>query len=267
MKIHYTVADPSKNITLLVTSPTDRALRPQLGARLIPLVKDARQAAFLDRTDTGMRLETAGGELDACAIMAAAALTAQRAGATLGDVMTLPMEVPGLPEPVVCDVTAVHGVDLVTVTMPLPTRIETADLPVPGGSARYPVVSFPGVSHVIVPAGTVDRAAAREILAHWVSVLNVPAAGMLLWNEGTRALEPLVCRRAFGAAEWLPASADAAAAVAAWMTEKRRSALSLSVKMPGGTVAAVTRWEDRLLSLSVSGTVRLRRDDAVDLVF
>jgi len=55
--------------------------------------------------------------------------------------------------------------------------------------------------------------------------------------------------------------------VAAWMTEKRRSALSLSVKMPGGTVAAVTRWEDRLLSLSVSGTVRLRRDDAVDLVF
>ena len=51
MKVQYTVADPTKNITLLVTSPTEPSVRAQLGVRLIPLEKDARQAA-LDRKST-----------------------------------------------------------------------------------------------------------------------------------------------------------------------------------------------------------------------
>lgn len=267
MKVQYTVADPTGNITLLVTSPAEAAIRAQLGARLLPLEKDARQAAFLVREDEGYRLETAGGELDGCALMAAAALLAFDEKASFGETLTVRLGASGVPGSVTCEVTPVRTCDLVTVSMPLPEQIGPAVFPLTDGSVTYPVVSFPGVSHIIVPAGTVDRTAAREVLGHCSALLPSPAVGMLFWDERANAFEPLLYRKAFGTAEWLPASADGAAAIAAWLTKKRQAGQSLSLKQPGGVTAAVSRWQDGLVSLTVSGTVTLEKDGSADLVF
>jgi hypothetical protein len=267
MKVQYTVADPAKNITLLVTSPAEPSLRHQLGARLLPLEKDARQAAFLERGAEGYRLETACGEFDGGAVMAAASLLAFDEKAGFGETLTVRLQVAGVPGSVTCEVTPVRTCDLVTLAMPLPLAITDTSFPLTDGSITYPVVSFPGISHVIVPAGTVDRASAQEVLGHWSALLPSPAAAMLFWNGVDRSFDTLLYRKAAESAEWLNASADGAAAIAAWLTTRQREGLSLSLKQPGGVTAAVSRWQDGLVSLTVSGTVSLVKDASVDLVF
>ncbi len=267
MNVQYVVADPTKNTTLLVTSATEPSLRTQLGVRLLPFEKDARQAAFLEWTDISARLETACGEFDGCAVMAAASLLASRKKASSGDRLVLSLEVSGSPDPVSCEVTPVHTCDLVTLSMPLPLRITDTVFPLTDGSITYPVVSFPGISHIIVPAGTVDRTSAREVLGHWSALLPSPAVGMLFWNGVSRTFEPLVYRKASGISEWLAASADGTAAITAWLTNRQQADQSLSLKQPGGVIAAVSRWQDGIVSLTVSGTVKLEKGGSVDLVF
>jgi|GEM_PF-6815889 len=266
MNIQYTVANPTRNITLLVTSPVEPALRVQTGVRLLPLEKDAHQVAFLDWADSGPRLETLGGEFDANAAMAMASLLAFEEHLTLGESWDLRLSVSGVPDGLVCTVVPVRTCDLVSLTMPLP-EIADKSFPLTDGSVTFPVVSFPGVSHILVPAGTVDRTAVREILGYWSTLLPTPAVGLLLWNEDAPFFDTLLYRKATGTVDWLSSSADGAAAIAAYLTERRGADQSLSLKQPGGTIAAVTRWEAGLVSLTVSGTVELKRDETVDLVF
>lgn len=268
MELHYTVADPTKNITLLITTPVEPALRAQVGARLLRQEKDACQVAFVERTDSMPRLAAAGGEFDACAVMAIAALTAFESRLAMGESWDLRLAVSGVKEPVDCTVTPVWSCDMVTVSMPLPEKIADVTFPLTGDSVTFPVVSFPGVSHIIVPVGAVDRTAAREVLRYWSDLLPTPAVGMLFWNEGASSFDPLLYVKATAATRWAPSSADGAAAIAAWLTVQRRADQSLSLKQPGGTIAAVTRWEsDGLAALTVSGTVTLKKDKSADIVF
>lgn len=267
MKLSYTVADATGSITLLVTTPVEPALRTQVGARLLSLEKKACQVAFLDQTDGTSRLAAAGGQFDANAAMILAALLAFEEHLAVGESQDLQLSVSGADGPVTCTVTPVWRCDMVTLTMPLPEKITDVAFPLSGGSVKLPVVSFPGADHIIVPAGMVDRTAAPELLTHWSALLPAPAAGMLFWDEEAASFDPLLYVKAAAVARWVPSSADGAAAIAAWLTMQRRADQALSLKQPGGTIAAVTRWRDGLTSLTVSGTVDLKEDKSADIIF
>ena len=267
MELQYTVINPTKNITLLVTTPVEPALRPQLSARLMQQEKDACRVAFLERMEGTPRLAMAGGEFDAGAAMGLASLMAFENGLNIGDSWDLPVEVSGADAPVACTVTPVWSCDMVTVSMPLPERVTDVTFPLTGGSVTFPVVTFPGISHIIVPAGTVDRTAVREVLPYWANLLPTPAVGLLIWNEGASFFDPLLYVKATDTTAWTQSSADGSAAIAAWLTEQRQVDQCLSLKQPGGTIAAATRWQDGLTSLTVSGTVVLQKDKSANIVF
>ena len=64
MVLRYTVIDPTKNITLLVTTPVQRALQAQTAAWLLRREKDAEQVGFLEPSDTApARLQMMGDTL------------------------------------------------------------------------------------------------------------------------------------------------------------------------------------------------------------
>ena len=48
MEIQYLLADPTKNITVLVTTPVLRALQPELASLLLNLEPEAEQVGFVD---------------------------------------------------------------------------------------------------------------------------------------------------------------------------------------------------------------------------
>ena len=63
MTLQYTVIDPTKNITLLVTTPVPRAHYARIASHLLAREKDAEQVGFLepsDGQDAGLRMM--GGE-------------------------------------------------------------------------------------------------------------------------------------------------------------------------------------------------------------
>ena len=46
MELRYTVIDPTKNITLLVTTPVPRDVQPRVAAELLRRERDAEQALW-----------------------------------------------------------------------------------------------------------------------------------------------------------------------------------------------------------------------------
>ena len=63
MELRYTVIDPTKNITLLVTTPVPRDVQPRVAAELLRREKDAEQVGFAEGLAAGdPRLQKMGGE-------------------------------------------------------------------------------------------------------------------------------------------------------------------------------------------------------------
>ena len=63
MELRYTVIDPTKNITLLVTTPVPRDVQPRVAAELLRREKDAEQVGFAEGLAAGNpRLQMMGGE-------------------------------------------------------------------------------------------------------------------------------------------------------------------------------------------------------------
>lgn len=80
MEIQYLLADPTKNITVLVTTPVSRALQPELASLLLDLEPEAEQVGFVETAADGqMRLQMMGGEFCGNATMSFGAWLCRRA--------------------------------------------------------------------------------------------------------------------------------------------------------------------------------------------
>ncbi|MBO4853763.1 MAG: hypothetical protein J5482_01285 [Oscillospiraceae bacterium] len=271
MELEYTLIDPTKNITLLVTTPIQRALQPQVAGYLLRREKAAEQVAFLEQAQTAgcqARLQMMGGEFCGNAAMSLGAWLCWEQGSAVGENRTLLLEVSGAPEPVACTVTPVRTCYLGTVAMPLPERVTTVELPVAGGTAPFPAVFFPGICHVIVPANAMKKSEAEDRLRHWAARLLSGAAGLLLWNESASSMEPLVYVQETDTAVWEQGCGSGSAAIGAWLTVRRGENQCLSVRQPGGAIAVTTLFADgKLTSLTISGTVHLGRKKRTNVVF
>ena len=74
MELRYTVIDPTKNITLLVTTPVPRDVQPRVAAELLRREKDAEQVGFAEGLAAGNpRLQMMGCEFCGNATMSMAA--------------------------------------------------------------------------------------------------------------------------------------------------------------------------------------------------
>ena len=159
MELRYTVIDPTKNITLLVTTPVPRDVQPRVAAELLRREKDAEQVGFAEGLAAGNpRLQMMGGEFCGNATMSMAAWLHRELPVGAERALTLPVS--GAPQPVACRITRIDGCFMGTVAMPLPERIEQLSLPVGGVMQTFPVVHLPGICHVIAPAEVIDRARA-----------------------------------------------------------------------------------------------------------
>jgi len=268
MRLTYTVIDPTGNITLLVTTPVERALQRQVSAWLLRRMPQVEQVGFLEPSEyAAARLQMMGGEFCGNGTMALGAWLCRRDRLPLHQTRDLLLDVSGAPEAVNCSITKVRGCYLGTVSMPLPLAVEAVSLPLGGVQTPLPVVSFPGICHVIVPAGTLERQAARQTLEAWASRFPQEAVGLLLWEEERAFLTPLVYVKSTQSAVWEHCCGSGSAAVAAYLTERSGAAKQLSVRQDGGALAVVTDLRDgKLSSLRITGTVTLGRQKKIDVI-
>ena len=263
MHLDYTVIDPTKNITLLVTSPVPRFRQAEAAAWLLEQEKGAEQVGFLEFSPAGgQRLQMMGGEFCGNATMAFGAWLCQQEGLGSGESAELLLDVSGVREPVPCTITALPECYLGTVTMPLPEKVEMLDL----DGRRLPVVFLPGICHIIAPAREIPATEAETLLRRWSAQLPGEAAGLMLLDEESMSMNPLVYVKPTDSLVWESGCGSGSAAVGAWLTEHRNAPQCISLHQRGGTINIVTCWQEgHLTKLTITGVVTIRRSHSAEM--
>ncbi|WP_369283703.1 hypothetical protein [Oscillibacter sp. GMB15532] len=255
MKLDYTIWDPTKNITLLVSSPVPRDMQPQVAANLMAQRPQVEQVGFIEpATLPGavLRLQMMGGEFCGNASMSAAAYAADRDGLAGPEV---PLEVSGHEGILTCRLERREDGLWGTVNMPLPVEITTAELP--GGSA-VPAVVFDGIVHCIVPAGSLSREAANSAIRPLCAALDADACGIMLYDKAAGAITPLVYVRSTDTAVWESGCGSGSAAVGSYLAAQAGKAVTADLRQPGGTITVCADWENgRVSTLRITGRVAL----------
>lgn len=248
MMIDYRVFDPTGNITVLVESPVPEARQPAVAERLMALEPKAEQVGFLSRADgADAALRMAGGEFCGNAAMCAAVYAAERRGVQT-DAVTV--RVSGAAEPVAAEVALQpDGSWRGVVAMPRPASVEQRMLP---GVGTVPVVSFPGISHIVL-SEPMPRPLAERQARVWCAALGVEALGLLFFDRRTERMIPLVCVPAADTLCWETSCASGTTAVGAWLAARADAPVDLTLRQPGGWLRIEA---DPAGTLRLTGTVR-----------
>ena len=263
MHLEYSVIDPTKNITLLVTSPVPRDRQAATASWLLAREEQAEQVAFLEFSPSGgKRMQMMGGEFCGNATMAYGAWLCDGEGLNYGETADLLLEVSGVRESVPCSVTALPDCYLGTVTMPLPEKVETVDF----DGRPLPVAFLPGICHIIAPAHSIPVSEAEALLRRWSAQLPGEAAGLLLLDEESMSMKPLVYVKPTDSLVWENGCGSGSAAVGAYLTEKCAAPQCVSLRQPGGTINIVTTVSDgRIASLTITGVVYVKDHRTADM--
>ena len=257
MRLDYALFDPTGNITILVETPVPPASQPHAAARLMREEPSAEQVGFLfpaAECDLGLRM--AGGEFCGNASMCAAVLRGMDAGLREGRVV---LRVSGAEEPVTVDVERLSaGSYRGRVSMPPPASAGKELFP--DGIAR-PVVRFQGITHVILEQPP-DRAAAEALAPVWCGYLGAAALGMMFLDSGAGTMTPLVYVPGADTLCWENSCASGTTAAAAWLARGSADPLTLSLRQPGGVLAAEVVPGG---GFSLTGVVALRKRGSLEV--
>ena len=230
------MANPTGNITLLVTSPVAEQERARVAARLMEREPAAEQVGFVRLTDGGVRLDMAGGEFCGNAAMSAGAVYAREKGLRAGERLSVEVRVSGTPRPVTAAVEALGGGRYSgAVEMPPPETPRVRRFTLDGTEYTLPLVMFPGIAHVIAP-GDMPRKTAEDAARKWCGDLNAPALGLMLFDEAAAELRPLVYVPGADTLFWESSCASGTTAVGAWVSFRDAAPRSLALKQPGGVL-------------------------------
>lgn len=256
--VQYRLADPTGNITLLVESPVAREQRSAVAAALMRLEPTAEQLGFLTETESGLRLEMAGGEFCGNATMSAAAWLCMQTGrcgpVTLG--------VSGVAAPVRVEVQPPQdGSYACAVTMPPPDAVAACSLPLGDTMLALPAVSFGGLTHLIAET-PLPRADAELLLRQWCTSMCVDALGLMLYDRQRQRLDPLVFVPGAGTCVWEHSCASGTTAVGLYLAQRAGAPVTLTLTEPAGQLTVSASPDG---SAVLSGSVRLGESKTADL--
>lgn len=220
--IEYYYLDPSRNITLLVTSPVLTSDRARIASELMVLEPTAEQVGFV----SGNRLDMAGGEFCGNATLSAAALCCRERGIDEGSVK---MSVSGTRDDVNVFVRKIadnryEG----RVEMPSPLGIRRID-------GKLTSVDFEGISHIIIE-GNMDKNEAEELAKRFCNELDADAVGVMLLDEKEGRLTPLVYVPAADTMCWESSCASGTTAAGVYLADKYAREITAEFIQPGGVL-------------------------------
>ena len=257
MELRFVKMNPTQNMTILVETPVERALQPEIARRLMAGDSvGAEQVGYIESASmpgAAARLQMMGGEFCGNASMSLAALLAMRAGLANGEARKYQLEVSGADSPVNCTVTRSDDVWLGEVDMPLPERARVIDF---SDGYNYPTVFFPGIAHVLVDEREMRPKTAEMLAPKWCEQLGVEALGLLLTDDPHTHMRPLVYVRASNSAVWERGCGSGTAAVGAWQAHVSGGDAEVHVVQPGGVISVRAKLRDGIFeSVRISGLV------------
>jgi diaminopimelate epimerase len=255
MKYDVQLADPAGNVTLLVTTPTEKSQYQTVAGRLLAIRElSAEQVGFLTPPvgDGVIRLEMMGGEFCGNALRCAGLYYAATQG--FRRERKFPVEISG------------YDGSLTVWVNPLTQQV-TAQMPVPLGIEEYPlfgsplqVVRLPGILHAICPGEAKDADQVKAALAKMAEDLSSPAAGVMFWQPQAETMTPAVYVRDTDSLYFEGSCASGSTSLAAWhaLRDGRDKTHKLTIRQPGGAIhtTAVLRG-GKIQGITIGGKVTL----------
>ncbi|MBQ0040974.1 MAG: hypothetical protein KBS56_03005 [Clostridiales bacterium] len=218
--MNYIVANPSGNITVLVTQNVPAAERLDVVRDMFEKEPTCEQVGFVKVLgEDRISLEMMGGEFCGNATMSTAAYLADINGGE-GKIV---VEASGADEPVEVQIVR-KGVKEYTGTLEMP-------MPTIDGN----VVKLDGISHMIVPASETSREEMEAVIKGIADEQDVLAFGMIRYDEDDCSIEPLVYVKGSDTLVWENGCASGSIATAYYRYVKQGIAES-AVKNPGGVL-------------------------------
>ena len=264
VEIRFIKTNPTQNMTLLIQSFVPRWEQLETAKRLIAYDSVyAEQAGYIEEPESeeaDARLQMMAGEFCGNATLSLAAYLFAKEMPLPGEKATLFLEVSGAPELLACQMEKTETDFIGTISMPLPLWTGIREYPLQGTAYPLFTAAFDGICHIIVPAAlwgaqaeTIAEQAARE----WADRIDAEAFGILLFDEESLSLRPLVCVKD-SSLVWERGCGSGTAAVGAYLSEKENSSLSLEIRQPGGTMGiSAKRADGRLTALELTGHVSI----------
>lgn len=261
MEVSFIKTSPTENMTILVETPVPQEEHLALAKRLIAYNSIyAEQAGFiLEPKDkrAAAALRMMAGEFCGNATLSLAAWVMERRSVPVGTKESMLLEVSGAEALVKCELQKEERGYFGSVEMPLPLSMKEELFSLEGKEYTLPVVRFDGITHIIVQRnlwGEAAREKAEQAAVAWAERMPV-AFGILLWTEGTKELEPLLCLQG-ASLVWERGCGSGTSAIGAYVAVKRGRSMSLQCREPGGTMGVEAHVQDgELRSLSIAGHV------------
>ena len=236
--MNYIVANPTGNITVLVTDPVDMKDRNEVTRAMFEAVPTCEQVGYVVAplsANADVRLEMMGGEFCGNASLSTAAYYAELNGIEQGETRTVLMECSGVEEPFECVITRLDTMEDTgtvpmfkgTVAMPAPVKVEYAD--------GQPVVFLPGIAHMIIPADRFTRRQIENNIKDYAARYDVDAFGVLRWDESKQFMEPCVYVKGFETLIWEHGCATGSTCLGYWRY-KSAGQTTTDVNQPGGMI-------------------------------
>ncbi len=247
-KLKYILMDPTGNRTILVDTPVPEDEHPAVAAKLMEKESAAEQVGFLSFSgNREYSLRMAGGEFCGNAAMSAAVYRGMLTGQKTGEIV---VKVSGAPEPVRVKISARDdGSWQGIVEMPRPRSIEIIRFP---EGPALPVVSFSGISHVILEQKLPEREAER-FAKSWCGYLKADALGLMFLDKEQGRLSPLVYVPAADTLFWESSCGSGTSAVGAWLAKGSGKPVKIPLQQPGGILEISAEPNGPLF---LKGTVR-----------
>ena len=185
MDFDYIVADPTGNITVLITSPYTQENRQDMIQEAFEREPSCEQVGFLmPSSDADTELEMMGYEFCGNATLSAAAWHAGSDGLEPGCDAVVTVESSGADELLSVHVKRLEAdPEADSDSLFGGSYFEgTVGMPVPALSTYrgYPLISFEGISHLLVPAEDFSIPHAEKAVQEYANELEVSALGLML---------------------------------------------------------------------------------------
>lgn len=244
MDFDYILADPTGNITVLVTTPYTEDTRSTIIRESFEREPSCEQVGFImPVSDDVIRVEMMGHEFCGNAALSAAAWHAHSHGLGAGDETMVTVDSSGVEG--LLDVRILRLED----RYGKPAFEGTVSMPVPSVSSfrGYPLVQFSGISHIIAPAGDFTDDQAEEQVRLFADELGVPALGLILCPEfdslvsgspdsAQLNIHPLVYVPSSQTLFWEQGCATGSTAVGWYRSSLDDSFTHTAIKQPGGII-------------------------------
>jgi len=263
MEIAFTKLSPTQNVTILVESGIPRAEQSGVAAKLLACDSvGGEQVGFIEpasKPGAQCRLQMMGGEFCGNASMSMGAYLARQEKLPDGAEKTYPLEVSGAEEIIRCRIVRTGDAYRGTVCMPVPERIGSVCLATDRGNLKLPCVYMPGITHVIVDRECgLPREEIERSIRRWNESLCAEALGVLLYDEKTCAIEPVVYVPATDSAVWERGCGSGTAALGSWLAAKTKDSIAVDVSQPGGAIRVCAEYRSgQIAGLTITGTVRI----------